>query len=216
MEYNTQMEKLAIREYGRNVQNMVDFAKTLEDKEKRQKFAEGIVTLMGQMVNSAKDNEDEKQKLWSHLFYMADYELDVVSPYEIEKSSGKMEIGKVDYPQDRIRYKHYGRNVESMIAAAKATEDPEKKNAYAEVIGNYMRMVYQNWSQENIAAENVIADLKDMSKGELVLSDEANLDILAKPIRKKSMSSKNRKGGSNNNRGRNKGRQNNNQKRRRR
>ena len=34
MKYNTQREKLTIPEYGRNVQSLVDYALTIEDREK--------------------------------------------------------------------------------------------------------------------------------------------------------------------------------------
>jgi hypothetical protein len=46
LEYNTEREHLTLREYGRNVQNLVKFIKQEEDKEKRNKYAKLLVELM--------------------------------------------------------------------------------------------------------------------------------------------------------------------------
>ena len=48
MDYNTQREKLKLPEYGRNVQIMINHAKTIEDREERNKAAETIINVMAQ------------------------------------------------------------------------------------------------------------------------------------------------------------------------
>ena len=50
LEYNTQREKLIISEYGRHIQKMVDHAASLSDRVERQKMAEGIIDLMGELT----------------------------------------------------------------------------------------------------------------------------------------------------------------------
>ena len=42
MEYNTELKRLILPEYGRNIQNMVDYCLTIEDKEERMRCANSI------------------------------------------------------------------------------------------------------------------------------------------------------------------------------
>ena len=49
LDYNTKREKLVLPEYGREVQNMVDHALTLTDKQERQQCAETIIAIMARM-----------------------------------------------------------------------------------------------------------------------------------------------------------------------
>ncbi len=81
MEYNTQRKKLLVPEYGRNVQGLVDYAMTIEDRDKRTAFANIIINTMAQVNPSAKEMSNYKHKLWDHLFIMSDYKLDVDCPY---------------------------------------------------------------------------------------------------------------------------------------
>lgn len=46
MDYNTQRPRLVLPEYGRLVQNMVDYAVGLTDRAQRQALAETIVNVM--------------------------------------------------------------------------------------------------------------------------------------------------------------------------
>ena len=85
MEYNTQQRKLPLPEYGRSVQNMVDHALTIEDREERQRCANTIVNIMGGMFPQLRDMEDFRHKLWDHLAIMSDFKLDIDYPVEIVK-----------------------------------------------------------------------------------------------------------------------------------
>ena len=49
LDYNTQREKLAMPEYGREIQQMVDYCVKLEDREERQHCAESIIVIMDRM-----------------------------------------------------------------------------------------------------------------------------------------------------------------------
>ena len=71
MEYNTNREKLTLPEYGRCIQQMVDHAKTLEDKAERLRCATTIISLMANMHEQHGAPEDFRQKLWNHLAAMA-------------------------------------------------------------------------------------------------------------------------------------------------
>ena len=75
MEYNTQQRRLPLPEYGRSVQNMVDHALTIEDREERHRCANTIVNIMGGMFPHLRDVEDFNHKFCDHLAIMADFKL---------------------------------------------------------------------------------------------------------------------------------------------
>lgn len=198
MDYNSSRSKLLLKEYGRHVQDIVQNCMKEKDREKRNQFAKEIIELMGQLNPHLRNVEDFRHKLWDHLFIMSDYKLDVDSPYPIK---GRAEIEKrpkpLPYPQSRIKYKHYGKNVEALVAKAITTEDAEKKAGFTQCIGNFMKLVYQNWSKDEVNNETVKNDIRLLSKGQLQISDDQDIDSLARAnrIKKPQDNNNNRKGG---------------------
>ncbi len=186
MEYNSSRNKLVLKEYGRHVQKIVEACVKVEDRDKRNIFAKELIELMGQLNPHLRNVEDFRHKLWDHLFIMSDYKLDVDSPYPIkDRAEIEKRPERLSYPQSRIKYKHYGKNVESLVAKAIATEDPEKQAGFTQCIGNFMKLVYQNWSKENVNDETIKNDLRLLSKGALVISDEQDINSLSRANRQK-------------------------------
>ena len=101
MEYNTQQRKLPLPEYGRSVQNMVDYALTIEDRAERQRCANTIINIMGSMFPYLRDANDNNHKLWDHLAIMADFKLDIDYPVEVVKS-----LFPAQYPLPPLRTFH--------------------------------------------------------------------------------------------------------------
>ena len=79
--YNTERVKLWMPEYGRNVQKMVDYIKTIEDREKRNEQARAVVKVMEILNPQVHVQENWEQKLWDHLHIISGFSLDVDSPY---------------------------------------------------------------------------------------------------------------------------------------
>ena len=129
MEYNTQQRKLPLPEYGRSVQNMVDHALTIEDREERQRCANTIVNIMGGMFPQLRDMEDFRHKLWDHLAIMSDFKLDIDYPVEIvKKESLEVKPDRIPYSPNVIRFRHYGRFIQDLIKiAVDYPEGDEKK-----------------------------------------------------------------------------------------
>ncbi len=177
-DYNTTRPALLYSEYGRNIQNMVKYIKTLESKEDRNKHAQAVIDLMGFLNPHLRDVADFKHKLWDHLFIIADFDLDVDSPYPIpSKESLDTKPQKVPYPSNKIRYKHYGKTVELMINRAREiNEEPERKSNMVASIANFMKMSYVTWNKDTVSDETIISDLKLLSNGELVLDENINLN----------------------------------------
>ncbi|MEE9371445.1 MAG: DUF4290 domain-containing protein [Saprospiraceae bacterium] len=186
IEYNSQKEHLIIPEYGRNVQKLIQHAKGIEDAVERQHFAETIIDLMHLMNPAHRNNQEYREKLWRHLFRIADFELKVIPPDgEIPSpESTQLAPAMVEYPNRDYNYRHYGNNVKSMITKAVAMEDEEKRMEFAITIGAYMKLAYRTWSKEHYASDEVIkADIKKLSKGVLIIEEGESLDGLTSKIK---------------------------------
>ena len=173
MEYNTQRKKMELPEYGRSVQNMVDHALTIEDREERQRCANTIVNIMGGMFPHLRDVPDFKHKLWDHLAIMADFKLDIDYPFEIVKREElDMKPGKIAYPDKAIRYRHYGRFLESMIKKLSEMEEGEEKQALSQLLAVQMKKNLNNWNKEGIEDQKIVDDLREYSNGTIDLKVE--------------------------------------------
>lgn len=124
MQYNTQQKRMPLPEYGRSIQNMVDYALTIQDRAERQRCANTIINIMGNMFPHLRDVPDFKHKLWDHLAIMSGFELDIDYPYEIiRKDNLVTRPDHIPYSTARMRYRHYGHTLEVLIK--KAIEFPE-------------------------------------------------------------------------------------------
>ena len=176
MEYNTTRGRLILPEYGRNVQNMIAHAMEIADRTERNRAAQAIIEVMGQLNPHLRDVDDFRHKLWTHLFVMSDFELDVDSPYEIPKQEVLNEKPQImDYPKSTIRYGHYGHYTQSILVTAKNVTDAKEKEYLKSTMANFMKK--QFLAHNNDAVENnVIAQqLKELSKGELILENPDEL-----------------------------------------
>ena len=176
MEYNTSLPHMIIPEYGRNIQKMIDFAISVEDREERNRVAQAIINVMGQLNPHLRDVTDFKHKLWDHIFIISDFKLDVDSPYpKPTRETFQTKPDKVSYPSNDIRYKHYGKTVERIIAKAKDFKEGDEKNALVEQIANLMKRSYLTWNRDSVNDEVILKHLDELSKGELKLADASAL-----------------------------------------
>ena len=173
MEYNTQRKKMELPEYGRSVQNMVDHALTIEDREERQRCANTIINIMGSMFPHLRDVPDFKHKLWDHLAIMSDFKLDIDYPFEIvKKEELVMKPEKVEYPNGTIRYRHYGRILEGLIKKAMEMEDEEKRKALVRLLAIQMKKDQNNWNKDGVEDQKIVDDLREYSNGVIDLKAE--------------------------------------------
>jgi hypothetical protein len=176
LEYNTDLTPLIISEYGRNIQKMVDFAITVEDREERNRVARAIIDIMGQLNPHLRDVNDFKHKLWDHLFVISKFQLDVDSPYpKPSPETFTTKPQRVAYPRNNIRYKHYGKVVEDMIQKAIEMQEGETKDAFIETIANVMKSFYITWNKDNVSDDVILDQLKMLSKGQLKLKEGVRL-----------------------------------------
>jgi len=176
-DYNSTRSPLILAEYGRNVQNMVDYICTLPTREERNKYAQVVIDLMGFLNPHLRDVSDFKHKLWDHLHIISDFKIDVDSPYPVpEKESLRSKPEILDYPQHRIRFKHYGKTVEKLIESAKRIENIDSQRNMVNSIANFMKMAYVTWNKDSVADETIINDLKELSNGELPIDENMSLN----------------------------------------
>jgi hypothetical protein len=173
MELPNQEKDIILKEYGRNVQDIVGYILTIKDRELRSKYAVTCIELMRQINPNIKDTQEHYSKLWDQLYIISNFELDVDSPYPMPERAA---IGKkpniVDYNSNKLYYKHYGRNIELVIQKAIEMEDPEEKEAAIIYLGRTMKKFYATWNKENVEDEVILMHIKEMSKGKLIVDEE--------------------------------------------
>ena len=177
MEYNTNRTKLLMPEYGRNIQMMVEYCKSLPSKEERNEVAKTIVEFMGQRNPHLRDEENYKHKLWDHLYILADYDLDVDAPYPFPtKEELAQKPNRMDYPSFDNEYKFYGKSILQLIDKAIELEEGEEKEALIQVIANNMKKSYNVYNKEHVQDEVIFRHLKELSQDKLDLTGIETLD----------------------------------------
>lgn len=162
--YNTERVTLHIPEYGRNVQKMVNYLNTIEDRQKRNEQARAIIKVM-EIINPAVHLQDDyEHKLWDHLHIISGFTLDVDSPYPAPApESLNQQPLPVEINKKPIKASHYGRNIESMIDLIAEKEDGEEKTAMIRTLAVYMRQQYLTWNKDTVSDETILQDIVRLS-----------------------------------------------------
>ncbi|MCU0458635.1 MAG: DUF4290 domain-containing protein [Bacteroidales bacterium] len=185
-DYNTQRKRMALPEYGRNVLKMIEHVKTIKDPAERNQAARTIIQIMGNLNPNLKEVTDFRHKLWDHLMIIADFDLDVDSPYPApDRKKLDAKPNRVPYHNGDIRYAHYGNIVPAMIEAASKMDDGEEKDYLTALILNQMKKDYLTWNKAQVADEIIIRDLTDMSGGRLKVPENFRMpdvrELMAQP-----------------------------------
>ena len=192
-DYNTQRKRMALPEYGRNVQKMIDFIKTIDDREERNRAAKTIIQIMGNLNPHLRDYGDFKHKLWDHLSIISKFELDIDAPFpppEKEKLAEKPQ--KVDYKQGEVKYRHYGRVVELMVEVAVEMPEGEKREYLVVLIANQMKKAAAAWNRGVVSDEVIFKDIILLSGNKITIPEGTKLMDVKELIgpKKKKMQSK--------------------------
>lgn len=172
LEYNSQREHLIIPEYGRYVQKLIDQITIIEDREKRNKGARYVISVLGNLNPHLRDVPDFQHKLWDQLFIMSDFRLDIDSPFPIPtRDVVQLKPEKLTYPQNFPKYRFYGNNIKYMIDVARKWEEGELKNALIIVIANHMKKCFLSWNKDTVTDEVIFQHLLELSNGELNLTE---------------------------------------------
>ncbi|MBK8293180.1 MAG: DUF4290 domain-containing protein [Flammeovirgaceae bacterium] len=170
-EYNTSREGIILKEYGRNVQKLVNYIRTVPDKEKRTELATTLIELIKQLAPVAKEAQENPQRMWDDLYIMADFNLDVNNPFTTpDRTILFKKPRKMEYPQNDVRFRHYGKNIEKLVKEAIKKEDPKEREEAAIYIGKLMKTFFGAWNKETLDDSVIVKDIATMSQGKLTLS----------------------------------------------
>lgn len=140
LQYNTKRKQLIIPEYGRHIHIMIEQAIAETDTEERNKKAKAIIGVMGNLNPHLRDVPDFQHKLWDQFFIMANFDIDVESPFEKpQKELLNMKPEKLPYPQNYPKYRFYGNNIKLMIDSAISWDEGELKDVLVFTIANHMK-----------------------------------------------------------------------------
>lgn len=175
-DYNTQRKRMALPEYGRNVQKMIDHIKSIEDRDEKNRAARTVIQIMGNLNTHLRDSGDIKHKLWDHLSIISQFQLDVDAPYpppEKEKLLEKPD--KVEYKQGEVKYLHYGRVVEMMVEVAVGMPEGKERDYLAFLIANQMKKSAAAWNRGNVSDEVIFKDIINLSGNKLKIPEGTKL-----------------------------------------
>ena len=167
-DYNTTRNPLVLKEYGRNIQKLIDFVKAFDDKEKRTKYALTLIQLMRQIAPGGNFTPESEQKFWDDLHIISDMKLDIDSPYPVPEL--KLLYKKPEpliFKSHKVKLKHYGRNIELLIQKTVETKDPEKRENAIIYIGKLMKTFQSTWNKDNTDDAVIIKNIQSLSDGQL-------------------------------------------------
>lgn len=174
--YNTQKRRLQLPEYGRNVQKMIEYVKSIPDREERNRQARAVIGVMETVNPQVHLQDDYEHKLWDHMYIISGFDLDVDSPYPAPKPE------ELSTPPEEIKHKrtpvkvaHYGRNIENIINLIADKEDGEAKDAMIRSIAMYMRQQYLVWNKDSVSDETIFNDLVRLSGGRIRIPEGLHL-----------------------------------------
>lgn len=172
---NSEKVRLLLPEYGRNVQKMVKFLKTIEDRELRNRQAQVVVGIMGNLYPGRRDTEDFQHMLWDHLFMIAEFDLDIDSPFPKPDPSMFFQTPqKISYTQSQEGDRNWGRYLPKMIKTIVEKEgtSDEDKNLVAINIANFAKAKSRELNTEASMNSSIANDIERLSSGKLHVSSE--------------------------------------------
>ena len=173
LQYNTERNLLAIPEYGRHIHKMIQQVMAEPDKEQRNKQAQAIIGIMGNLNPHLRDVADFQHKLWDQLFIMSDFELDVDAPFpKPDPEVLAAPPTPLEYPQSYPKYRFYGNNIKGMIDVLADWEEGELKQALTYVIANHMKKCFLNWNKDTVEDQVIFNHLAELSDGKIVIKAE--------------------------------------------
>jgi biotin operon repressor len=157
-----------MKEYGSNIQKLVEHIISVPDKDKRTKHAHILIELMRQIHPQMRDGSDYSKKLWDDLYIMADFNLDVDSPYPPPPKEllGKRPA-KMPYRQKNLKHKYYGRNIELLVLKAISTESYDERKAFVSYLVKLMQASFLAWNKDTIQTNSVLQHILEISEYKL-------------------------------------------------
>ena len=173
MKYNTQREKLQMPEYGRGIQQMIEYAVTIEDRAERQRCAESIFSVMMDMQPQLREQPDYKHRIWDHIAYISNYRLDIDYPFEITRLGNEAQKPEpMKYPMKDIRQRQYGHLIEEALKLLAEMPEGEARDELLAQVANQMKQSLFIWNRDAMDEEKVESDIAHYTGGKVKLDLE--------------------------------------------
>lgn len=170
LDYNTQREQIVLPEYGREIQQMVDYAVGLPDREERQRCARAIIAIMDPMFPESKNVEGHERKLWDQLAIMSRFQLDIDYPFDVTSASQIAQKPEpMPYPMKKIPVRHYGAMLFEAFEILKTMEPGRERDELVKLTANQMHRNLMQWSHGSSDGEKVASDLARFTDGKIQL-----------------------------------------------
>ena len=170
LDYNTQREQIVLPEYGREIQQMVDYAVGLPDREERQRCARAIIAIMDRMVPESKNEAGQERKLWDQLAIMSRFQLDIDYPFDVTSASQMAQKPEpMPYPMKKIPVRHYGAMLFEAFEILKTMEPGRERDELVKLTANQMHRNLMQWSHGSSDGEKVASDLARFTDGKIQL-----------------------------------------------
>jgi hypothetical protein len=175
-DYNTQRRNLVLPEYGRHIQKMIQYVKSVPDREKRNEQVRAVVGVMGNLNPHLRDIVDFRHKLWDHVYLIADFDIDIDSPYPLPvPETFKEKPATIPYSNTPVKIMHYGRNIENMLKALVNVPDGAEKESMIAGMANYMKKQYLTWNKDAVSDEIIFKDINVLSNGRIHINPALKL-----------------------------------------
>lgn len=159
---------MVLGEYGRLVQNMVEFCLTIEDKDKRTEAAAHIVETVGRLNPSLRGQPDFARKVWDHLHVISGFALEVDGPFPApQKELLEAKPERVPYPPKSKSHRYYGVILQNLINTVAEMEPSEERQGIEYDIANQMKRAYLSWNKDTVDDAVIFNDLRILSGGRL-------------------------------------------------
>ncbi len=173
MTYNTQKDKLKMPEYGRAVQDMIQHAIQLPTKEERTQCAYTIIDMMCNMQEEDDSQPNLEQRVWDHLAFISNYQLDINYPFPITRLDGEgIKPQHIPYPTHKIEHPQYGHLVEEGLKKLEEMPEGEERDELTRLLANQMKLSLYNWNKDAMSNEKVAADIYEYTHGKVQLDLE--------------------------------------------
>lgn len=166
-------DTLLLKEYGRNIQKLVEYIQTIEDRNERTRKAYLIVEMMKQIHPNYKEVQDIPSKFWDDLFIISHFQLDVDSPFPMpEKDAIGKPPQKVEYSHNHIKFRHYGKNIQMLIEKVGSMPEGEEKRELEINLFKLFKAFCLSWQKDNVEDSVLIEHLHTLSEGKINISLE--------------------------------------------
>jgi len=168
--YNTDNPPIILPEFGRNIEGLVEYCCNIPDREERTRCAYGIAELMAGLFPELVGEGKDYSQIWDQINIISRFRLDIDFPCDVitkERMNPKPE--RIPYTAGAMRYRHYGKNIEKMIAIVADMPEGEEKDLLISMIAHHMKKLMLTHNKEGVDDAKILRDLAEYSGGKINL-----------------------------------------------